>query len=95
VAALYFDNLMLLDPVGAAGTPSVRTTSPATPFGSEDAGILEIVTPAKVLATYERPIAEAIRRDMVDREFWTCATPRAGPAAERWTLSLAKVRFWT
>jgi hypothetical protein len=33
------------------------------------AGILEIITPATVLAQYEKPIAEAIRRDMADREF--------------------------
>jgi hypothetical protein len=38
---------------------------------------LEIVTPATVLAKYERLIANAIRRKMADREFlaWTgCST---------------------
>ena len=34
----------------------------------EDSGILEIVTPATVLAEYEARIAAAIRRDMGDRE---------------------------
>jgi len=31
VAALYFEKLVLLDPVVRAGTPSARTTLPATP----------------------------------------------------------------
>lgn len=33
VAAVWFDRLVILDPVGAAGTPSVRTMSPARQCG--------------------------------------------------------------
>jgi len=35
----------------------------------KDAGILEIVMPADGLANYERPTADAIRRDMAGRDF--------------------------
>jgi hypothetical protein len=55
-------------------------------------GILEIVTPATVLAMYEAPISEAIRRDMGDREFLElCEAQSRATGKQRWTLSLAKV----
>ena len=58
----------------------------------KDAGILEVVTPATVLAKYERPIADAIRRDMVEREFLDlCDAQSQASGKRRWTLALAKV----
>jgi hypothetical protein len=33
MAAVWFDRLVILDPVGAAGTPSVRTMAPARQCG--------------------------------------------------------------
>ena len=93
VAALYFDKLVLLDPVGASWN-----TVGADHFARDavrllqDAGILEIVSPATVLAKYERPIADAIRRDMGDREFLNlCDAHSRSSGKQRWTLSLAKV----
>jgi hypothetical protein len=93
VAALYFDKLMLLDPVGASwdtvGADHIALDAVRL---LEGAGILEIVTPATVLAKYERPIAEAIRRDMEDREFLDlCDAQSQASGKQRWTLSLAKV----
>jgi hypothetical protein len=45
-----------------------------------------------VLAKYERPIAEAIRRDMADREFLDlCDTQSQATGKRRWTLALSKV----
>ena len=54
----------------------------------QDAGILQAVTPADVLAKYQGPIAEAIRRDMHDQAFLDLWEARGGG---RWALSLAKV----
>jgi hypothetical protein len=93
VAALYFDKLTLLDPVGASwdsigADPSARDAVRQL----KGAGLLEIVTPAAVLAQYETPIAEAIRRDMGDREFLDlCDVHSLATGKQRWTLSLAKV----
>lgn len=63
MAALYFDKLVLLDPVGASWdiVGAGHIASDAVRL-LKDAGILDIVTPATVLANYEAPIAEAIRR---------------------------------
>jgi hypothetical protein len=70
VAALWFDKLVLLNPIGAswdaigadhAARDAVRQI--------KDAGILENVTSATVLAKYNRPIADAIRRNMANYEF--------------------------
>src|SRR5262245_16786123 len=70
VAALYFDKLSILDPVGASwGTIGADQVARNAVRLLNDAGILEIVTPATVLAKYGVPIADAIRRDMGDREF--------------------------
>jgi hypothetical protein len=93
VAALYFDKLVLLDPVGASwdtiGADHVVRDAVRL---LKDVGILEIVTPAAVLAKYEAPIATAIRRDMGDREFLElCEAQSRASGKQRWRLSLAKV----
>jgi hypothetical protein len=93
VAALWFDKLVILDPVGASWD-SIGADHVARDAVRQltDARILEIVTPATVLGKYERPIAEAIRRDMADREFLDlCDAQSQSTGKERWTLSLAKV----
>lgn len=70
LAALYFDKLVILDPVGASwDTIGADHVARDAVRALKDAGILEVVTPSKVLAKYEAPIADAIRRDMGDREF--------------------------
>lgn len=93
VASLYFDKLVLLDPVGASwDTVGADHIARDAVLQLKDAGILEIVTPATVLARYERPIADAIRRDMADREFLDlCDRQSQTTGKQRWTLSLAKV----
>jgi hypothetical protein len=92
-AALYFDKLLLLDPAGASwDTVGADHVARDAVRELKDAGILEIVTPAAVLAKYERAIAEAIRRDMADREFLDlCDAQSKASGKLRWTLSLAKV----
>lgn len=92
-AALYFDKLVILDPVGASwdtiGADHVAREAVGLLKG---AGILEIVTPGAVLAKYESPIAEAIRADMGDCEFLElCEAQSRVSGKRRWTLSLAKV----
>jgi hypothetical protein len=93
VAALWFDKLVILDPVGASwDTIGADHGARDAVRQLKDAGILEIVTPATVLAKYERPIADAIRRDMTDREFLElCDTQSQTTGKQRWKLSLAKV----
>lgn len=57
-----------------------------------DTDILEIVTSAKVLAKYERPIADAILGDMAAREVVDLCNARGQTAGmQRWTLSLTVV----
>jgi hypothetical protein len=95
VAALWFDKLVILDPVGASwdiiGADHIARDAVRQ---LKDAGILEIVTPATVLAKYKRPIADAIRRDMADREFpGGCDAQSRASGKQRWTLSLAIVRL--
>lgn len=93
VAALYFDKLALLDPVGASwdsigADPNARDGVRQL----KDADILEIVTPAAVLAQFETAIAAAIRCDMRDRDFLDlCEAHGRSTGRHRWTLSLAKV----
>lgn len=94
VAALYFDKLILLDPVGASwdivGVPHPKAREELQML--KEAGILEIVTPAAVLKKYETSIADAIHRDMVDREFLElCEAEAKARGKQRWTLALAKV----
>ena len=93
VAALWFDKLVILDPVGASwDTIGADHSARDAVRQLKDAGILEIVTPATVLAKYERPIADAIRHDMADREFLDlCDAQSQATGKRRWTLSLAKV----
>ena len=93
VAALWFDKLVLLDPVGASwDTVGADHLARDAVRQLKEAGILEIVMPATVLAKYEEPIAEAVRRDMADREFLElCDTQSQAAGKQRWTLSLAKV----
>ena len=93
VAALWFDKLVILDPVGASwDTIGADHIARDAVRQLKDAGILEIVIPAAVLATYERPIADAIHRDMADREFLELCDAQSRTAGkQRWTLSLAKV----
>lgn len=95
VAALYFDKLAILDPVGASwatvGADHVARDA-ITLLTKKNAGILEVVTPADVLAKYAGPLAEAVRRDMADREFLElCDAQAQATGKQRWTLSLAKV----
>jgi len=75
LAALWLDELAILDPV-AASWDTVGADHIARDAAQElkDAGILEIVTTATVLSKYERPFAEAIRRDMADRDFLICVS---------------------
>lgn len=93
VAALYFDKLVILDPVGASwDTIGADHHAREAVKQLKDAGILETVTPVTVLAKYEGPIAEAIRRDMGDRQFLDlCEGQSRTSGKQRWTLSLAKV----
>ena len=70
VAALYFDKLSILDPVGASWAmigADFQARDMITLL--KDACILEIVTPAEVLGKYNDALTEAVRRDMADREF--------------------------
>jgi len=92
VAALWFDKLVILDPVGASwDTIGADHIARDAVRQLKDAGILEIVTPATVL-TYEQPITEAIRRDMGDPDFLgLCDAHSEASGKQRWTLSLAKV----
>ncbi|MFC0708307.1 hypothetical protein [Azorhizophilus paspali] len=93
VAALYFDKLIILDPVGASwatvGADHVARDAITLLKG---AGILEVVTPADVLAKYAGPVTEAVRRDMADREFLElCDAQVQATGKQRSTLALAKV----
>jgi hypothetical protein len=93
VAALYFDKLTILDPVGASwvtvGADHVARDAITL---LKNSGILDVVTPADVLAKYAGPLTEAVRRDMADREFLDlCDTQVQATGKQRWTLSLAKV----
>lgn len=93
VAALYFDKLFIVDPVGASwATIGADHHAREAVRLLKDAGILQTVTPADVLAQYTGPISDAIRRDMHDREFLDlCEGQSRASGKQRWTLSLAKV----
>lgn len=93
VTALWFDKLFILDPVGASwDTIGADHVARDAVRQLKEAGLLEIVSPATVLAKYERLIADAIRRDMADRSFLDlCDVQRHATGKQRWTLSLAKV----
>ena len=93
VAALWFDKLVILDPVGASwDTVGADSVARDAVRQLRDAGILEIVSPATVLAKYKAPITEAILRDMGDRDFLDlCDAQSQATGRQRWTLSLAKM----
>jgi hypothetical protein len=93
VAALYFDKLTLLDPVGASwDTVGIDHLARDAVRQIKEAGVLEIVSPSTVLAQYEAPISAAIRRDMADPEFLDlCDAHGQASGKKRWTLSLSKV----
>ncbi len=89
-AALYFDKLYILDPVGASWGPigADLPTREAVKLLSAK-GILETITPSKVLESYEEPLVKAIRSDLQDRDFLNYWSSHG--AGEWWTLALAKV----
>lgn len=93
VAAIWFDELVILDPIGASlhtigVDPSV---SDAVKLLQQE-GILKIVDPASVLQTFEGQMAAAIRADLADPAFLQlCQAHAQATGHERWTLSLAKV----
>lgn len=93
VAALYFDKLVLLDPVGASwDTIGADHIARDAVRQLKDAGILEVVTPALVLAKYATQISDAVRQDMADPHFLSmCDAQSRASGKQRWTLSLAKV----
>jgi hypothetical protein len=93
VAALWFDKLVILDPVGASwDTVGADHVARDAVLQLKDAGILEIVTPAAVLAQHAGAITDAIRRDMADREFLDlCDAQSQAAGKQRWKLSLKKV----
>lgn len=93
VAALYFDKLIILDPVGASwATVGADHIARDAITLLKDAGILEVATPADVLAKFGDPFTEAVRRDMADREFLElCDAQTQATGKQRWTLALAKV----
>ncbi|MCC6522886.1 MAG: hypothetical protein IT373_09515 [Polyangiaceae bacterium] len=93
VAALYFDKLTILDPVGASwATVGADDHLRKAVKLLESAGLLEVVSPADVLAKYADPIADAVRQDMGDKEFLgLCEQHSRATGKKRWTLSLAKV----
>jgi hypothetical protein len=93
VAALWYDKLVMLDPVGASSN-TIGADQAACDAVTllKDAGILEIITSATALAQNKRPMAEAIRRDMADRDFLDlCDAESQSSGKQRWTLSLAKL----
>lgn len=93
IAALYFDKLVILDPVGASwgGIGADHVTRDAV-VQLQQAGILELVTPAETLAKYSEQIFAAVRRDMQDQEFLALCEAQSQYTGKRsWTLSLAKV----
>ena len=80
VAALYFDKLILLDPVGASWD-TIGADHVARDAVSNSRLFLEIVTPAIVLAQYETPIAAASVATWSTASSSTSATRIASQAA--------------
>lgn len=93
VAAVWFDELVIMDPSGASlhsigVDPSVGQAVQLL----RQEGILRVVNPATVLQTYEGPMAAAIRADLADPAFLQlCQAHAEATGHQRWTLSLAKV----
>ena len=93
IAALYFDKLTILDPVGASweGIGADAAAREALKL-LRDEGILELVSPADVLAGHAHAIEAEVRRDMADVELLgLCEEHARATGKHRWTLSLAKV----
>jgi hypothetical protein len=102
VAALYFDKLYLLDPFTAisGGEEFARDSDRDTIARNVNLlkqekiletipKILEPISPAKILDTYNDQIAEAIRDDLRDQDYLRlCGTSRQHST---WMLSLAKL----
>jgi hypothetical protein len=64
VAALYFDKLVIVDPVGASwATVGADHQAGEAVNQSQDAGILQTVTPPDVLTKNPGPMTDVIRRD--------------------------------
>jgi hypothetical protein len=62
--------LVVLDPIGASwNTVGADHVARDVVRQLKEAGSLEIVTPAAVLAQHAGPLADAIRHDMADPEF--------------------------
>jgi len=93
VAALYFDKLYILDPVGASwDTIGADFIARDAILLLKEAGILEIVMPQTVLEQFSSALEESIRQDMGDLEFLTlCETHSQASNKQSWALSLAKV----
>jgi hypothetical protein len=93
VAAVWFDELVILDPLGAnLNTIGVEPRVSQALQLLQREGILKVVDPASVLQTYESPMAAAIRADLADPAFLQlCQSHTQATGYQRWTLSLAKV----
>jgi hypothetical protein len=92
-AALYFDKLIILDPVDASwDTIGAEFYVRDAVQMLKEAGILKIVTPSEILKKFEDSLYEAIRSDMSNAEFLALCDAHARESGkDRWTLSLAKV----
>jgi len=89
LAALYFDKMVIIDPVGTCWTTIDADFHAREAVKMlEDAGILQMVTPMDVLAEYAAPITNAICHDMHDRGFRDMCKAHGGG---RLTVSLVKV----
>lgn len=70
VAAVWFDELVVLDPLGAnLNTIGVEPRVSQALQLLQREGILKVLDPASVLQTYEGPMAAAIRADLADPAF--------------------------
>jgi len=89
VAAVWFDELFILDPEKASGNTIGLGEHAADVALLEREQILQRVAPEEVLAAYEKSIADAVYADLGDREF--IALCESSGRARGWTLALAKV----
>jgi len=89
VAALWFDTLVILDPVGASWDTIGADHIVRDVRQLKDAGILEIVKPATALAKYEAPIAPGTRGRPCLCGWLLCEAHSQATGKRRWTLSLA------
>jgi hypothetical protein len=87
-AALFFDQLYILDPAKASSGTIGPGDAALEQELLEREQILVRVSPEEVLHKYEAAITNAIRDDLQDRDFLEMCRRRGGG---RWTLALAKV----